>query len=185
MVKTNQTRPPTGDSARPASADVPASTPLASPQEVIEQLHQRLGQERNVSNERRAERHAWVTDLTLVIEDLQGKPRTLEVTTHDISEGGFSFVYRQFIHTGTRILAHFGSVSGRPSLEGVVRNCAYVGNMHHRIGVQFSSRQEGGKKQTHGQPLVKANGNDPTGRGPSPPPRGDGGAEAEGTPSAH
>jgi len=113
-----------------------------TPEDIIEQLHHRVGNAHRVRNERRAERHHWITDLTLVIEDPLGKPRTIEVTTNDISAGGFSFVYHQFIHFGTKVRAHFESVPGRPNLDGVVRSCAHLGGMNHRVGVQFTSSQK-------------------------------------------
>ncbi len=138
MTSTDNTSVPQAD----APAATPAAATEATPKEVIDQLHERLGKKRGSPNERTAERRPWVTSLVLVLEDPDGKPRTVEVTTHDISVGGFSFVYRQFLHAGTKIRAHFSILPGRPFLDGIVRNCMYVGGMHHRVGVQFNDRCE-------------------------------------------
>jgi hypothetical protein len=117
------------------SVDSAPST--ASVDEVLAQLYERHGRKGGLPNERSSERFAWVTSLVLVIIDPQGKPRTLEVVTHDISSGGFSFVYRQFLHAGSKVVAEFTVLPNRPRLEGVVRNCSHVGGINHRIGVQF------------------------------------------------
>ncbi|MBI3833282.1 MAG: PilZ domain-containing protein [Planctomycetes bacterium] len=153
MIKSTGTDSTTSADRRTESGKITAQQQCASPQRVIELLTKRFGEKRDAPNQRSSERHPWVVDISLVIEDPHGKPRTLDVVTHDISEGGFSFMYQQFIHVGTRIITHFGSIPGHPSLVGVVRNCVYVGSMYHRIGVQFPTASKAPKNQTDTKPL--------------------------------
>jgi len=122
----------------PQTATPEASAPIATADEVIAQLYARHGLKGSRANERSSERFPWVTSLALVIIDPQGTPRTLEVLTHDISAGGFSFVYRQFLHVGSMVRAEFTVLPNRPRLDGIVRNCVHVGGINHRIGVQFT-----------------------------------------------
>lgn len=139
--------------AIPPDAEPPApgaSADVGSP--IIEQLHERVGPSKEVVNRRQSERRPWITPLTILIEDPMGKPRTLEATTHDISTGGFSFVYRQFIHINTKVRVYFESLPGRPALEGVVRSCTYAGEMHHRIGVQFVKPEDSKSEKRKPQP---------------------------------
>ena len=109
----------------------------ASPEEVFLELFKRFGQGQGVPNERRFERYAWIIDLTAWLEEPSGTTRTLDATTHDLSRGGFSFVYRQFLHAGTKIRVRFNILPNRSTVAGVVRNCDWVGGHHHRVGVEF------------------------------------------------
>ena len=111
--------------------------------DVIQQLGSKFGQKDEQHDQRQSERHPWTVHLTVIIEDPAGKPRTLEIVTHDISAGGFSFIYRQFMHLGTKVRVQVVSLEGRPTLDGVIRNCTYLGGMNHRIGVQFVTAKEG------------------------------------------
>lgn len=114
----------------------------AAARKVIEQLQARAQENASVPNQRRAERHPWVTSLTVMLEETPGKWRTVEVTSHDISTGGFSFVYRQFTHVGTNVRVNINCLPGRPILDGAVRSCVYIGGHHHRIGVQFQVAEQ-------------------------------------------
>ena len=121
----------------------PAPVPEAA-QSVVEQTRRQedKGQSpaekgQGTRNQRTAERQPFVTQLTILITDPNGKPRTLNVASHDISTGGFSFIHKQFVYQNTRVQVHFESLPGNPTLEGVVRSCIHVGGMHHRVGVQF------------------------------------------------
>jgi len=117
-----QTEPPAGD----------------SPDEVFSELFKRFDRGQGVPNGRRFERYPWIIDLTMWLEEPSGATRTLDVTTHDLSRGGFSFVYRQFLHAGTKIRARFNILPNRPTVAGLVRNCNWVGGHHHRVGVEFA-----------------------------------------------
>jgi hypothetical protein len=117
-----------------------------SAKEVFDQLHHRFGPSgRAVSNERRHDRHKWVTPLTVLIEkepDHKSQQRDVEVTTHDISRGGFSFMFKQYLHPGTRIRTRFNALPGCPIVRGIVRNCIHLGATFHRIGVEFAAPQD-------------------------------------------
>jgi|CXWL01.1.fsa_nt_gi hypothetical protein len=118
----------------------PAPAPLSeATQKVIEQLRQQAVTPLKKRDQRSSERRPWVAHLTLLITDPLGKPRTLDVVTHDISTGGFSFIFRQFFHVNTRVRAQFETLPGKPVLDGVVRSCILVGGVHHRVGVQFDT----------------------------------------------
>ncbi len=130
--------PPATPSPAPQAQSDQDGLPLAAASEVIEQLRQQGDScQEKKKNQRKSERRAWVTQLTLLIEDPLGKQRTLDVATHDISTGGFSFIYKQFIHINTKVAVLFETLPGKPALNGVVRSCVLLDGMHHRIGVQF------------------------------------------------
>lgn len=121
-------------------------------QEVIEQLRKEIDKSNGHRDQRTAERKPWVTQLTLLIADPLGKSRTVNVSSHDISTGGFSFIYKQFVHINTKVRAQFESLPGRPSLNGVVRSCIHVGGMHHRVGVQFATTNSIPKEKPKSSP---------------------------------
>lgn len=93
----------------------------------------------DTSDQRRAERHPWVAELTITIDDTGTDPRNLHVTSRDISRGGFSFMYRQFIAPGTAVGVRINKLPERGILRGIVRSCVHLGGILHRIGVQFMS----------------------------------------------
>jgi len=141
MMKTSTRSLPTEEASKPPGYDG-SGLPAVSADEIVAELHKRAGDRCAVMNERQSERHAWVTGLTVLIEEKPGEPRAIEVTTHDISTGGLSFVFRQYIHAGTMLRLHFNVLPGRPALDGVVRNCVHVGGIYHRVGVQFVSKDK-------------------------------------------
>jgi len=114
--------------------------PTASPAELCDALYERHASHSTVRDERRHPRLPWVTTLTVWVKDRRNSwdaPRTLRVTTHDISRSGFSFVYGQFLHVDTVVCTQFDTLPGRPIITGIVANCVHVGGRQHRIGVRF------------------------------------------------
>jgi hypothetical protein len=110
----------------------------ASPDQVYEALFERHGRTQPVENQRRHERTAWVTSLTVYVRERRWEsPRELRVQTYDISRGGFSFLHTHFLYANTMVYTRFDLLPGQPVVAGVVTNCAYVGKGQHRIGVQF------------------------------------------------
>ncbi len=112
----------------------------ATPDQVYEALFQRHGREDPVRNQRRHPRMPWVASLTISVRDRRDTwdtPRELKVTTQDISRGGFSFIFDQFLHKDTVICTQFDPLPGRPLLTGMVTSCFHLGGRQHRIGVQF------------------------------------------------
>ncbi|MEK6798173.1 MAG: PilZ domain-containing protein [Planctomycetota bacterium] len=92
-----------------------------------------------IFDERRHERKPWTTTLTVWVKDRSGAwnmPRKLTVATHDISPGGFSFFYQQFLHVNTLVSARFDGLPSKPVLLGVVANCTYLDGQY-RVGVRF------------------------------------------------
>jgi hypothetical protein len=96
------------------------------------------------AEERRAHaRRPWVTPLTIWIEDSRVggvSLRPIDVTTQDISRGGFSFVYRQYLNPGTTIRTRFEALPDAPVARAVVRNCIHLSGNLHRTGAQFLAR---------------------------------------------
>ena len=126
---------------------------LADEQQIaLEQLRKEIAKSSGHRNKRTAERQPWVTQLNLLIADPLGKARALNVSSHDISTGGFSFIYKQFVHINTKVRVQFESLAGRPTLNGVVRSCIHVGGMHHRVGVQFATPSSTSKEAPKASP---------------------------------
>lgn len=122
----------------PFDGRLPSST--ATPDEIYEALYLRHGREDPVRDERRQPRMPWQARLTLWVKDRRDSwdtPRVLTVITCDISRGGFSFLYDQFLHTETVACTQFDSLPGRPIVTGVVANCVHLGGRQHRVGVRF------------------------------------------------
>jgi hypothetical protein len=112
--------------------------------QVVDDVFQRLGRERPVSCERRLERRPWVVPLFIDVEHTSNigvVRQQARVTTQDLSAGGFSFLHKQFIPVGVRILAHFNVLPDKPVVPGEVRSCILVTGMQHRVGVQFLAMQ--------------------------------------------
>lgn len=94
--------------------------------------------------QREHERHSWTVSLSLTLIERStagARERHLDVVTHDISRGGFSFVARCYVHPGTVVSARVEALPNRPVLRGVVRNCAHIRGSDHRVGVQFLAEE--------------------------------------------
>jgi len=103
------------------------------------------GAKRGKTKERRYERKAWTVALTLDLEEksLRGVThRQIEVATHNISVGGYSFIFHNFIHPGTVVSARFDGLPNNPTLRGIVRNCIAIGGTQHRVGVEFKQDRQ-------------------------------------------
>ena len=115
--------------------------PDATPAEVMQSLSmQHEADPEDRPENRQHERHQWSVQLTLEIEELTAggfRRRQLEVTTRNISKGGFAFVFGGYLHPDTKVSARFDTLPGKPRLTGVVRNCTLMSGRQHRIGVQF------------------------------------------------
>lgn len=134
---TTPTEPATKDASETARrTDTPSGD--ASAEQIFEELHKRFGCGDAVSNERQSERFPWVTNLTVRVDDSGQSERVLSVATHDVSRGGFSFIYRQFLHCGTRIRTEFNGLPNRPTIQGIVQYCVDIGDGRHRIGIAFA-----------------------------------------------
>ncbi len=93
-----------------------------------------------VDNRRRAQRRSWSVPLTVTLLEhvaTGGSKREVDVVTHDISPGGFSFIHNGFVHVGTEVATLLTMLPDRPKVMGVVRNCIHLANSMHRVGVQF------------------------------------------------
>lgn len=126
-----------------ASSGEPAD--MATGQAVVEALHAQRGAKVDDKNRRDADRYPWVTQLHVRIVDLSGNSRDIDVTTHDLSVGGFSFLHSQFLHNGTIILTRIKSLPHQPTLMCIVRNCTHVKGATHRVGVRFEKASTDGK----------------------------------------
>ena len=121
--------------------------PEADPVEVLHQLEDQLGPA-DVENEKRAHtRHEWRMMLGIDLREQVGNMsfrRQIRASTTDISQGGFGFVFENYMYPGTVVMTCFESLAGTPILRGVVRYCEWVSGMQHRVGVQFGRGAERG-----------------------------------------
>lgn len=130
--------------ASPPPAEAPAAgRGSVESQRILKQLsdqHAGAGGGGKGFKDRKHERRAWAVPLTVMLEERTGqfhRSREVEVTTHNISVGGFAFVYNQYVHAGTIVKVQFDTLPNKPKLTGVVRNCAFLSGRQHRVGVQF------------------------------------------------
>jgi len=89
---------------------------------------------------RKHARHPWevLVDVELRENDeTRTARRRIRVVTCDLSVGGFAFTHRHYIRPGTRLRVQLDRLPGRPRLAAAVRNCIYLRNAAHRIGVEF------------------------------------------------
>jgi len=95
------------------------------------------------SSERRVRgRHPWQVALTIWVlddPDAEYSARELRVETTDISQTGFGFVFRQFIHPGTTVRTRFDMLKNAPVVDGVVAHCQLQHDGMHRVGVKLMS----------------------------------------------
>ena len=90
---------------------------------------------------RQYERLLWLRGVTIWIAEESGsgrRTRKVQVLTHDISQGGFSFAFGQYLNSGTAVCALFDCLPNQPVIGGAIRYCVLLGGTHHRIGVQFT-----------------------------------------------
>ncbi len=95
---------------------------------------------------RAARRYEWQQAITIELEepgDSQGRLRTLEIDTCDISTTGLGFRADGFMYPGTRVYLTFRTLPERPRIAGEVMYCTYEGRGKHRIGVRFLAPEEG------------------------------------------
>ena len=127
------------------AAEEPSECEPATPASVMEELVRRHGDTEATTDQRAHQRQKWTVPLTVQLEERgQYGPtcRTIEVSTVDISCGGFAFVFRQYISPGTTVRVQFDSLPNRPRLEGAVRGCILIGGNQHRVGVQFTETKK-------------------------------------------
>lgn len=66
--------------------------------------------------------------------------RRMTVAACDLSAHGFAFTAVKFLHPGTVVYARFVTDAQQSIMKGIVRNCVYLGDRLHRIGVEFIAR---------------------------------------------
>jgi len=91
---------------------------------------------------RKHARKNWQTVIKLILNEdttsLTSQGREIEVTTQDISVGGFGFLYSRYLYPDTEVIAKFDCLPGKPMLRGVICDCHLIGGMQHRVGVRFT-----------------------------------------------
>lgn len=93
------------------------------------------------NSRRKHERHSWSVPLRITVTSPEtNHERTLNVVSHDISKGGFSFVADHYIHPESQVTTTFNSLPNKPVIAGTVRSCFLADGMSHRVGVQFVDR---------------------------------------------
>ncbi len=68
------------------------------------------------------------------------QPREIPADALDVSQGGLSFLHDQPVSIGARVVVDVTSAASRRKLYGVVRNCVFLRDQSHRVGVQFVTR---------------------------------------------
>jgi len=97
-------------------------------------------------------RRPWNVVLKLEFELVQDDAtlqQKAEVTTHDISQGGFSFIYNKDLPIGTRVKTCFDMLPNKPIVYGEIRGARHLYGMQYRVGVAFvdvSRKQASSKK---------------------------------------
>ena len=86
---------------------------------------------------RRHVRSRWEKTLTLWIQEQHGTQRCITATAYDLSRGGFSFMFSQYIYPGSVVRAWIEGLPRRPVLSGVVLDCVHLTGCEHSISVQF------------------------------------------------
>ena len=114
--------------------------PLASPNEVIDALAEQHKPQFDGDDRRTRLRYNWHVVLTIQVEDPSRRttgPRQIEVTTQDISVGGFAFTHNQYVHPESILHARFEALPGKPELTAIVRSCVPLAGSQVRVGAQF------------------------------------------------
>ncbi len=88
---------------------------------------------------RRADRRAYKSPVSLSVMRGSEFCRPVDVTAVDISVCGIGVLTRQMMHRGAVGALHLRMPDGSTAIVGVVvMNCHYVGEMNHRVGLQFT-----------------------------------------------
>ena len=87
-------------------------------------------------------REPWVRyrvfPLKVDISEPGGTARSVVAVARNLSGGGMSFVFRGFLHIGTRCTIQLITIENAwQTVEGAVRRCELVAGQVHDIGVQF------------------------------------------------
>ena len=112
------------------------------PDEIYEGLSDQYERKGGVVTRRQSERKPWPATLTLSVVKMSGRTpveQHRQATAHDISRGGIGIFLKQFLDPGRSVSIRFDSLPDRPTIDGVVANCTYIGGKQHRVGVQFVS----------------------------------------------
>jgi len=90
---------------------------------------------------RKHERRSWCVVMTVEV-DRQSHNGTFrksaQITTHDISRGGFSFIYHETIPENSKITGQLDMLPNKPVIHGVIRSCFHLIGNQYKIGVQFA-----------------------------------------------
>lgn len=119
------------------NANIPA--PDSCGADVYDELREQLSVHDD-DNRRLRTRYPWRASLTVWVMDEPQRNRgvrEIQVETTDISRTGFGFVYRQYIHPGAMLRTRFDVLPNAPILDGIVAYCHHIGELGHRVGVQF------------------------------------------------
>jgi hypothetical protein len=106
---------------------------------IMQQLQQKY-QLPDGGDGRKHQRKPWNVVLSVEFKISGGRltlERKAEVTTHDISQGGFSFIFNENILKGTHVKACFDMLPNKPIVHGEVRSSRLLYGVQHRIGVAF------------------------------------------------
>ncbi len=109
----------------------------AAAEQVIDALFERQGGRRKVQDQRESPRSPWVVQLELTLVGADGIAVRVKAKTHDLSVGGFSFLYGQYVNSGTIVITSFRAMPDQPKILCVVCNCVHVDGTTHRVGVRF------------------------------------------------
>lgn len=121
--------------AAQADHELPAST-----DELTAALRRRRATMHDSGQFRSTTRFVWKTRLRLRIQEgdhFGTRDRQIDVETADVSVRGFAFVYDQYLHAGTIVIARLEMLPRPLVVKAVVRGCHLIGGRQHRLGCQF------------------------------------------------
>ena len=119
----------------------PSAKPGRLPDEIFQALQEKHNLEESDRARRRYDRKPWITCLILHIEEGDGSAvttRQVDITTHDLSRGGFGFIFKNYLPPGTKIRAQFDGLESRPTVSAVVRNCQHLLGSSYAVGAEFT-----------------------------------------------
>jgi len=110
-------------------------------QKILEYL-QREFQIPESGDGRAHQRKPWCVVLTIQFNDSSDQltiTNKAEITTHDLSRGGFGFIFNQNMEVKSTISACFEMLPNKPIIHGEVRSCRRLFGQQYRIGVEFTN----------------------------------------------
>jgi len=129
----------------PNNSTIKVKPSINCSQELINEILSRLDEECGSSRTSgRSERRFQLrlSECTVSIKQPgAASPVTYTVPTQNISVNGFGFLYRGYVHKGSKCTMHITKSNGKiQQVPGEVMHCQYLESMIHLVGVRFLER---------------------------------------------